>query len=106
MFRSRLSEWRKFPRRGCPSSDPFHGELKSLQFAAQGRIDHAAADLHDEAADQRRIDLEVELNLAADAGTQGFEQRGLLGIGERAGRGHLGGEDRKSTRLNSSHSCE
>src|SRR3546814_17458961 len=82
LFRS-LSEWRKFPRRGCPSSDPFHGELKSLQFAAQGRIDHAAADLHDEAADQRRIDLEVELNLAADAGTQGFEQRGLLGIGER-----------------------
>src|SRR3546814_5723519 len=54
--------------------------------------DVCSSDLHDEAADQRRIDLEVELNLAADAGTQGFEQRGLLGIGERAGRGHLGGD--------------
>src|ERR1700722_18440459 len=34
-----------------------HGAAQTFEFEPQRRIDHARADFHDEAAEQRRIDL-------------------------------------------------
>ena len=39
--------------------------LSACEFGAQRTVDHAAADLDDQAADDRRIDLDVDLDVLA-----------------------------------------
>src|SRR5262249_53366649 len=54
-----------FPRRGYPLASLFHRVLDGIEFGAQGTIDHTAAELDDQSADNGRIDLDVEVDILA-----------------------------------------
>src|SRR5204863_5250017 len=64
-WRSAASEWPRFRRRGYPLGNSLHGKLQALQLAADGRIEQARTDLHDETAENVGIDARVDGNLCA-----------------------------------------
>src|SRR3954451_19160330 len=47
-----------------PSGSVAHGQPDRVELRAQRGVDHAAAELHDHAADQARVDLHVEMDLS------------------------------------------
>src|SRR3546814_15420566 len=59
------------------ASSPSHGLLQMLQLRTDRTVEQARAHFHDEATEHRRVDGQVD--------------------------GHVAAQDRKSTRLNSSH---
>ena len=66
---------------------PLHGGTEAVELGAEGRIDHARADLDDQAAEKRGIDLGVKARFLAQLGLE----RGLefvdFGVVEGAGGG-------------------
>src|SRR6185503_12722740 len=56
---------RKFLRRGYPSAGLFHRPLGRIQHGPDGTVDHAAADLDQTAADDGRLNLDVEVDVLA-----------------------------------------
>src|SRR6185437_11748604 len=71
-------------------SSPLHRKLQTLQLAAQRRIDHARSNLDDEPAEKRRIDPDIDCDLAAHCFSQLLADRLELGRRERLGRDHFG----------------
>src|SRR5690348_14983754 len=69
--------------------DPLHGELQALQLAAERRIDHARAQLDDQAAEQARIDPGFNSDFAADGAAQPLVERLALRVAERLCRDDL-----------------
>ncbi|SCM78278.1 hypothetical protein KL86PLE_70061 [uncultured Pleomorphomonas sp.] len=82
---------RKFPRRGYPSADLFQCNLECVEFRFERRVDHARAELDDEAADQRRVDVEFNMNRLAGYVGQRALDVGELAIGKGNCRNDAGG---------------
>src|ERR671931_4735 len=53
-----------------PSGSALHGKLEPLQLAPDGPVDHPGADFDDHAANQRRVDPNIDGDPAADAAAQ------------------------------------
>src|SRR4028119_380108 len=74
------------------SPSPFHCVRERVQFGPDRTVDHLAADLDDEPAEDRRIDREVDGDVAAGAGLEiGLQRRDLI-VGQRMRRDDLGGD--------------
>src|SRR5215472_9826517 len=69
-----------------------HGGAKPIELRTQRRIDHARSHLHDETAEQGRIDLGVEPRFAAELGFQNGLELDRFGIAQRTRRDHLGAD--------------
>src|ERR1700677_924375 len=69
--------------------NPLHGELQALQLAAERRINHARAQLDDQAAEQARIDPCFNGDLAADGAPQPLVERLALRVAKRLSRDNL-----------------
>ena len=54
-----------------------------MQFGLDGAVDHARADLDDQAAQDGRIDFSDHLHIAARGLAQGFDKGCGLGVAER-----------------------
>jgi hypothetical protein len=65
------------------------GRAELAQLRAQAPVEDEVADLGDEAAEQRRLDLDLERDLAAEPRAQRATQAFLLRLGERARAAHL-----------------
>src|SRR4029079_10163624 len=78
-------------RRGYPLGNSLHGKLQALQLAADGRIEQARADLHDETAENVWFNVRVDGNLgAAQDGAQRVGKLLQLGGGQWNGGGDGG----------------
>ena len=64
----------------------FMASFETVELGAQRVVDHAAADLDDEAAEEGGIDLLVELHVLAERGLERGLQRAHLAFGELAAR--------------------
>src|SRR6185437_16450365 len=73
------------------SADAAKGQPQPLQLAAQRPVDHARADLDDHAAEQSRIDADVDRHPPPDRAPQLVPEECRLRLAERLRRGHLGG---------------
>ena len=69
-----------------------HRQPQALQPAAQRSVDHARADLDDHAAEQGRIDPDIDRDAGADRAAQLLGQRRLARFVERLRDGDLGGD--------------
>src|SRR5215469_11059542 len=74
-----------------PSGNILHRELQSLQLAADRCVDHARAELDDDAANQRRVNLHVDRYSAAGASAQLLVQRFVLSFAQGLRHGDLCG---------------
>src|SRR5206468_5467472 len=55
--------WRHYTSPKIPfSARALHGQLQPLQLALEGSIDHPRSELDDHAADQARVDLDLDRN--------------------------------------------
>src|SRR5579885_1232058 len=72
--------------------NPLHRQLQAMQLALQRRIDHARANLDDEAAQQARVDLDIDGDLAADRLAQLLVDRLALRRRQILRRDHMGGD--------------
>src|SRR5258705_12177235 len=75
-----------------PLPDAFHRQLQALQPALQRAIDHPRADLDDHAAQQARIDPQIDRDAPADRAAQLLAEGILLCLVQRLRRRHLSGD--------------
>ena len=83
-----LAGSKRFPRREYPSANLFELGFNVHQFGAERRIDHARADLHDQAAQDRRVDARLRgvTSLPSFAFSAAFSARDLLVAQRMRGR--------------------
>src|SRR5215470_16588162 len=92
------------------TSNPLHRKLQARELALERCIDHARADLDHEAAQQARIDPQIDRDLAADHLAQLLVDR--LGLGWRQGlrcrhlRRHLAAAGRELLQISGDHAGE
>src|SRR5579863_3707646 len=72
------------------ASNSLHGKPQPRELALERRIDHARAHLDDDAAEQARIDADVDGDLAADRLTKLFVHGLCLPRRQHLRRRHLG----------------
>src|SRR5580704_4471779 len=75
-----------------PSGNALHRQLQPLQLALNRSVDHARAEFDDEAADQPRVDANIDRHPAADAAAQLLVQRRELRFAQRLCREHFSGD--------------
>src|ERR1700738_1665984 len=75
-----------------PSGNALHRQLQPLQLALNRSVDHARAEFEDEAADQPRVDVNIDRAPTADAAAQLLVQRRELRFAQRVRREHFGGD--------------
>src|SRR5438045_3299826 len=75
-----------------PSGNALHRQLQPLQLALNRSVHHARADLDDEAADQPRVDANIDRDPAADAAAQLLVQCRKLRFTHSLRRKHFGGD--------------
>src|SRR6185436_16531476 len=59
--------------------------LDGVELGAERRVDHAAAELHDQPADNRRIDLYLDLHVLLGNGLERVLDRGEMRVGRLLG---------------------
>src|SRR5688572_29652555 len=69
-----------------------HRQSEIIEFGADRAVDHLAADLDDEAAEDGGIDIEIDRDIAAHAGAEARLDRIDLVVVERAGGDDLGSD--------------
>src|SRR5258708_19688107 len=74
------------------SGNALHRQLKPLQLALNRSVDHARAEFEDEAADQPRVDVNIDRDPAADAAAQLLVQRRELRFAQRLRPEHFAGD--------------
>src|SRR5215472_12967819 len=72
-----------------PSGNSLHRQLQAPQLALYRCVDHPRAELDNDAADQPRVDADVNGHPAADAAAQLVVQRLTLGLAQGPGSGDL-----------------
>src|SRR5580704_11899229 len=75
-----------------PSGNALHRQLQPLQLALNRSVDHARAEFEDEAADQPRVDANIDRDPAADAAAELLVQSRELRFAQRLRREHFGGD--------------
>src|SRR5579862_5315454 len=85
------------------SSNPLHRKLQTRELALERCVHHARADLDHEAADQARIDTEIDRNLAADGLAQLLVDRLGLSRRQRPRRRHLSAPGRELLEIARDH---
>src|SRR6516162_484614 len=75
-----------------PSGNSLHRQLQTPQLALYRCVDHAGAELDDDAADQPRVDADVNRYPAADAAAQLVVQRLSLDLAQGPGSSDLSGD--------------
>src|SRR6185437_10506444 len=73
------------------SADAAKGQPQPLQLAAQRPVDHPRADLDRHAAEQARIDTDIDRHPPPDRAPQLLAKRSGLRLAERLRGGYLGG---------------
>src|SRR5436190_13502329 len=73
-------------------SSALHREGEIVQFGADGAVDHSAADLDDEAAQDRGIDAEIDRDIGPDALAKVLAKRLHLAVVDRMGCDALGAD--------------
>src|SRR5260370_5379473 len=73
-----------------PLPDRLHRQLQPVQPALQRAVDHPRADLDDHAAEEARIDPQIDRNPPPDRAAQLLGERILLALAQRLRRRDLG----------------
>ena len=76
----------------------FHRLGEGVEFGADRAVDHLAAELDDDSAEDVGIDLRIDRDVAADAGRRLRLERGELVVVERMGRRQLPRSSRRDGR--------
>src|SRR6266851_6869997 len=75
-----------------PLADALHRQPQALQPALHRAVDHPRPDLDDHAAQQARVDMDIDRDPAPDGAAQLLAEGILLRLAERLRRGDLGGD--------------